>query len=253
VNAIELIGVTAGYGPYRALDEVSLSVPDGEVVALVGPNGAGKSTVARVCAGLVVPSEGRLLVGGEDLTGAPPWRIARAGLASVPEGRGVFARLSVAENLQLSFGRWLGRAAVPAALERTFERFPMRADRRRQPAGTLSGGQQRLLSLAKVLGDSPRVVVADELSLGLSPAAVDDIYEQLHALRRDGAALLVIEQQTDRALAVADRAIVLDRGAVAFSGPPAEATSVVRGILGVTGGRSGDVLGDQVVDPVVGT
>jgi branched-chain amino acid transport system ATP-binding protein len=239
VNAIELIGVTAGYGPYRALDGVNLAVPDGEVVALVGPNGAGKSTVARVCAGLVVPSVGRLLVGGEDLTGAPPWRIARAKVASVPEGRGVFARLSVAENLELSFGRWLGREAVPAALERTFERFSMLAERRRQPAGTLSGGQQRLLSLAKVLGDDPRVVVADELSLGLSPAAVDDIYEQLHVLRGAGAALLVIEQQTDRALAVADRAVVLDRGVVAFSGPAAGASAVVADILGVTG-RAGN-------------
>ena len=253
MNAIELIGVTAGYGPYRALDDVTMTVPDGEVVALVGPNGAGKSTVARVCAGLVVPNAGRLLVGGEDLTGAPPWRIARAKVASVPEGRGVFARLSVAENLELSFGRWLGQAAVPGALERTFERFSMLSERRRQPAGTLSGGQQRLLSLAKVLGDDPRVVVADELSLGLSPAAVDDIYEQLHALKSAGAALLVIEQQTDRALAVADRAVVLDRGVVAFSGPPAAAASVVSDILGVTGGRTGTGPVDPVVDGVVGT
>jgi len=253
VNRIELVEVTAGYGPYRALEKVSLAVPDGEVVALVGPNGAGKSTVARVCAGLVIPSAGQLLVGGEDLTSAPPWRIARAQVASVPEGRGVFAHLSVAENLELSFGRWLGRSAVPAALEWTYERFPMLADRRRQAAGTLSGGQQRLLSLAKVVGDSPRVVVADELSLGLSPAAVDDVYEQLLMLQRSGTALLVIEQQTDRVLAVADRAIVLDRGAVAFSGPPAQASSVVRAMLGVTGGRGGDVVADQVIDPVVGT
>ncbi|HXR54302.1 MAG TPA: ATP-binding cassette domain-containing protein [Acidimicrobiales bacterium] len=236
MNAIELVAVTAGYGPYRALAEASLSVADAEVVALVGPNGAGKSTVARVCSGLVVPSSGRLLVGGKDLTGAPPWRIARAQVASVPEGRGVFARLSVAENLELSFGRWLGPAAVPSALEATFERFPMLAGRRRQAAGTLSGGQQRLLSLAKVLGDSPRVVVADELSLGLSPAAADDIYEQLGALQRAGTALLVIEQQTDRVFELADRAVVLDRGSVAFSGSPAGASAVVRGILGVTEG-----------------
>jgi branched-chain amino acid transport system ATP-binding protein len=127
----------------------------------------------------------------------------------------------------------------------------MLAERRRQAAGTLSGGQQRLLSLAKVLGDSPRVVVADELSLGLSPAAVDDVYEQLAVLRGSGTALLVIEQQTDRALAVADRAIVLDRGVVAFGGPPAEASSVVRAMLGVSGGR-GDVGADPL-NPVVGT
>jgi len=253
VNAIELVAVTAGYGPYRALEAVSFGVADGEVVALVGPNGAGKSTVARVCAGLVHPSAGRLLVGGEDLTGAPPWQIARARVASVPEGRGVFARLSVAENLELSFGRWLGREAVPAALAQAFARFPILAERRRQTAGTLSGGQQRLLSLAKVLGDSPRVVVADELSLGLSPAAVDDIYEQLAALHEAGTALLVIEQQTDRALAVADRAIVLDRGVVAFSGPPAQASTVIGGMLGDPGGPEGGIVPGPVVDPVART
>ena len=244
MSALELVGVTAGYGPYRALDGASLSVPDGGIVALVGPNGAGKSTVARVCAGLVVPTEGRLLVGGEDLTGAAPWRIARAGLASVIEGRGVFARLSVAANLELSFGRWLGPAAAATALERTFDGFPMLAERRAQPAGTLSGGQQRLLSLAKVLGDSPRVVVADELSLGLSPAAVEDIYLQLRALHAAGTALLVIEQQTDRVLGLADRAVVLDRGVVAFSGPPEGASPVVRRILGATTTPDADSLAE---------
>jgi branched-chain amino acid transport system ATP-binding protein len=252
VNALELVDVVAGYGPYRALAGVSLSVPDGEVVALIGPNGAGKSTVARVCAGLVVPTRGRLIVGGQDLTGAPPWRIARAQVASVPEGRGVFARLSVAENLELSFGQWLGKDAVPEALERTYERFPMLAQVRRQRAGTLSGGQQRLLSLAKVLGDAPRIVVADELSLGLSPAALDDIYEQLHALHGAGTALLVIEQQTDRVLALADRAVVLDRGVVAFDGPPADASSAVGEVFGLPGGTGG-VLPGPVVDPLVGT
>jgi branched-chain amino acid transport system ATP-binding protein len=233
MNAIELEEVSAAYGPYRALDGVCLAVARGSVMGVVGPNGAGKSTVARVCAGLVAPSAGRLLVAGEDLTGARPWRIARAGVASVPEGRGVFARLSVAENLELSFGRWLGRGAVAPALERTFERFPMLSERRRQPAGTLSGGQQRLLSLAKVLGDDPSVVVADELSLGLSPAAVEDVYGQLAALHAEGTALLVIEQQTDRVLTLADRAVVLDRGRVVFCGPAAEARPVLSEVLGV--------------------
>ncbi|MGH8996715.1 MAG: ATP-binding cassette domain-containing protein, partial [Acidimicrobiales bacterium] len=170
-----------------------------------------------------------------DLTGAPPWRVARAGLASVPEGRGVFGGLSVQENLELSFARWLGPGSVGAALERTFAGFPMLADRRRQRAGTLSGGQQRLLSLAKVLGDSPKVLVADELSLGLSPAAADDVYAQLRALHATGTALLVIEQVTERVLALADRAAVLDRGAVAFDGAPAEAAPVLVSILGAGG------------------
>lgn len=236
MNALELVSVTAGYGPYRALNEVSLTVGTGEVVALVGPNGAGKSTVARVCAGLVKPTSGRLLVGGRDLTGSDPWRIARAKLAFVPEGRGVFARLSVAENLELSFGRWLGADAVVGAMEVAFERFPVLAERRRQRAGTLSGGQQRLLSLAKVLGDDPAVVVADELSLGLAPAALDDLYAQLAALHAAGAALLVIEQRTDRVLELAERSVVLDRGAVVFDGAPSGASEVLQGVLG--GSRS---------------
>jgi branched-chain amino acid transport system ATP-binding protein len=236
VNALELVSVTAGYGPYRALDEVSFVVGAGEVVALVGPNGAGKSTVARVCAGLVKPTSGRLLVGGRDLTGVDAWRIARAKLAFVPEGRGVFARLSVSENLELSFGRWLGADAVPGAMEEVFERFPVLAERRRQRAGTLSGGQQRLLSLAKVLGDAPVVVVVDELSLGLAPAALNDLYAQLTALHEGGAALLVIEQRTDRVLEMAERAIVLDRGTIVFDGAPSGASEVLQGVLG--GSRS---------------
>jgi len=253
VNAIELVDLSAGYGPYRALHRVNIAVPDGHVVALIGPNGAGKSTVARVCAGLVQPTAGQRLVGGEDMTGAPPWRIARAGVASVPEGRGVFARLSVEENLALSFGRWLGVDAVPAALERTFGRFPMLAQRRSQRAGTLSGGQQRLLSLAKVLGDSPRVLVADELSLGLSPASLDDVYAQLDALHRQGSALVIIEQQAQRALAMADRAVVLDRGGIAFDGPPAEAARILEEILAGSARHREGVSDHRVTDAVPGT
>jgi branched-chain amino acid transport system ATP-binding protein len=232
MTVLQLESVSAAYGPYRAIDQVSLEVGRGEVVALVGPNGAGKSTVARVSAGLVRPSAGRLRVGGQDMTGAPPWRIARAKLASVPEGRGVFARLSVLENLELSFARWLGPRAVPRALDETFTRFPILAERRHQRAGTLSGGQQRILSLAKVLGDAPEVVVADELSLGLSPAAVDDLYEQLAALHERGVGLLVIEQRVDRVLKLADRAVVLDRGSVRFDGPPSEAAQPLEALLG---------------------
>ncbi len=247
MTALELESITAAYGPYRAIDDISLAVGRGEVVALVGPNGAGKSTVARVCAGLVRPVSGRLRVGGRDLTGAAPWRIARARLASVPEGRGVFARLSVLENLELSFGRWLGPKAVREALEETFARFPILAERRHQRAGTLSGGQQRILSLAKVLADQPDVVVADELSLGLSPAAVDDLYQQLGALHDRGIALLVIEQRVDRVLKLADRAVVLDRGSVRFDGPPSQATQPLEAVLG--GGSSARPAADPPSSP----
>jgi len=253
VSILELDGVSASYGPYRALDRVSFAVGAGEAVALVGPNGAGKSTVARVCAGLVVPTTGRLLVDGADLTGAPPWRIARARVASLPEGRAVFAGLTVEENLELSFSRWLGHAAVSGALARAFERFPMLAERRRQRAGTLSGGQQRLLSLAKVLGDEPSVVVADELSLGLSPSAADDVYEQLAALHETWSALVIVEQRTDRAFALAARAVVLDRGCVAFDGSVAGATAILHGILGGPPASVGTVLPDRVPGGAVPT
>jgi branched-chain amino acid transport system ATP-binding protein len=229
---LELESVTAGYGPYRALDRVTLSVGRGEAIALVGANGAGKSTVARVCAGLVKPSNGRVIVAGSDLNGAPPWAFARAGVASVPEGRGVFATLTVEENLVLGLTQWLGRGAVSRALQSAYDRFPILAERRSQLAGSLSGGQQRLLSLAKVLGVSPLILVADELSLGLSPAAIDDIYEQLRSLHEAGTAMLLIEQRVDRVLALTSAAAVLDRGRVVFSGPGEQAAGVLEELLG---------------------
>ncbi|MGH9044126.1 MAG: ABC transporter ATP-binding protein [Acidimicrobiales bacterium] len=247
MNAIELISVDVAYGPYRALAGVSLAVPDGSLIALIGPNGAGKSTVARVCAGLVVPRSGRFLVGGKEMTGEPKWLVSRRGVASLPEGGGLFSGLSVEENLALTFRRRLGRPKVQPAIEQVFERFPMLAERRRQPAGTLSGGQQRLLALAKVLGGSPRVIVADELSLGLSPAAADDVYEQLSVLHSEGRALLVIEQQTDRVLKLADRAVVLDRGSVVFEGNPGSGADVLSSILraGSNDSKEGAMILDE--------
>lgn len=229
---LELEDVSAAYGPYRALFGVSLSVSEGEALALLGPNGAGKSTVARVASGLLVPTEGRVRVAGADLTGSPAWRVARAGVAHVPEGRGVFASLSVEENLVLSFRRRAGGPAVAGALARAYARFPLLSERRRQRAGTLSGGQQRLLSLAKVLVVPPRLLVVDELSLGLAPSVVDEVYEGLRELRARGTALVVVEQQVRRAIALAPRAVVLDRGAVAYSGPSEQARAVTERLLG---------------------
>jgi branched-chain amino acid transport system ATP-binding protein len=248
-SALELVAVDAAYGQYRALFGVSLAVPAGAVVALLGPNGAGKSTVARVASGLVPVTAGRVLVAGRDVTGLAAWQIARAGIAHVPEGQGVFGGLTVEENLVLGVRRRAGRAAVPGALTAAYERFPVLAQRRRQPAGVLSGGQQRLLSLAAVLalaglhpdaGPSlaPRVLVADELSLGLAPGAVDEVYDGLSALHRSGTALLVVEQQVDRALAIADHAVVLDHGVVVYQGPSSKALAAVEQVLGARGNRS---------------
>src|SRR5262245_6588293 len=220
---LELDHVAAAYGPFNALFDVSLTVEPGGAVALLGHNGAGKTTVARVATGLVAPTAGAVRVEGTDLTGAPAHRFARAGVAHAPEGRSVFATLTVEENLRLSFRRSLGRAGVPAALERAFEQFPALGRRRGQVAGTLSGGEQRMLSMARVLVESPRVLVADELSLGLAPIVVDEIYAELTRLRAEGTALLIVEQHVGHALDLCDRVALLDRGTVTWAGPAADA------------------------------
>ena len=161
--------LTASYGPFRALFGVSFSVPEGGAVALLGPNGAGKSTVARVVTGLVAPTGGRIAFDGSDVTGWPAWKIARLGIAHAPEGRSVLSTLTVEENLALAFRRSLGRRGVADAIARAYDEFPRLRERRQQLAGTLSGGEQRTLSLARVLADPPRLLVVDELSLGLAP------------------------------------------------------------------------------------
>jgi len=229
--ALELAHVSASYGPYRALFDVSFSVPAGGIVALVGPNGSGKSTVARVASGLVGVTAGAVAVGGSTVTGWAPWRIARAGVAHVPEGRGCFAGLTVGENLELIFRQRAGRRGLPDALARAYDAFPALADRRRQRAGTLSGGQQRLLSLAEALVVPPDLLVADELSLGLSPAWVDTVYEGLADIHRGGTALLIVEQQIDRALQLAERAVVLERGRVVADGPAAAAAAAMERVI----------------------
>jgi branched-chain amino acid transport system ATP-binding protein len=216
---LELDGVSAAYGPFRALFDVSFAVAERSVTALLGPNGAGKTTVARVCSGLLRPASGRVLLDGEDITGLPAWRVARRGVVHAVEGRSVFASLTVDENLVLTFRQALGQKAVASSLERAYETFPQLGERRGQEAGTLSGGEQRMLSLARVLAAPPRVLIADELSLGLAPIVVDEVYRVLGAIRDAGASLLIVEQQVTRALRLADNAVVLGKGAVQYAGP----------------------------------
>jgi branched-chain amino acid transport system ATP-binding protein len=218
---LELDGVSAAYGPFRALFDVSLAVGERSVTALIGPNGAGKTTVARVASGLLPPTAGRVVLDGEDITGQPAWRVARKGVVHAVEGRSVFASLTVEENLVLTFRQALGKQAVGATLERAYETFPLLGERRTQEAGTLSGGEQRMLSLARVLAAPPRVLIADELSLGLAPIVVDEVYRVLGAIRDAGASLLIVEQQVTRALELADHAVVLGKGAVQYAGPVA--------------------------------
>ena len=230
-DILEVKNLSAAYGPYRALFDVSFSIPAGAVVALIGSNGAGKSTVARSITGLVTATEGSVTLAGTDVTKLSAWRIARLGVAHVVEGRGVFSSLSVEENLVLVFRQRAGRRSVAANLARAYEAFPILGERRKQIAGTLSGGQQRLLSLAKVLVVPPKLLVADELSLGLAPVVVDAVYEGLEAINRNGTAMLVVEQQVDRVLRLASKALVLDRGRVAYDGTPAGAATAVDQLL----------------------
>jgi branched-chain amino acid transport system ATP-binding protein len=211
---LELKDVTAGYGETVVLRQVSLSVPRSGVVALLGPNGAGKTTLLRTAAGLLRPTAGRVLLAGVDMTGRRPHQMARAGLCHLPEGRGIFPSLSVAENLLLAAPKG-GRAGAVDVVE---EKFPVLQARRRQLAGSLSGGEQQMLALARAFLTEPAVVVVDEPSLGLSPIVVEQIFASLEAVVRAGTAVLLVEQYVHRALELADTVYLLNRGAVAFSG-----------------------------------
>ena len=230
-DVLSINHVSAAYGPYRALFDVSFRVPDGGVVALVGSNGAGKSTIARTITGLVTASSGQVIFSGQDITALPAYKIARLGMSHVVEGRGVFSSLTVEENLTLAFRQRDGRGKLKDNLERAYAAFPILGERRRQMGGTLSGGQQRLLSLAKVLVVPSKVLVADELSLGLAPVVVDAVYDGLREINRNGTALVVVEQQVHRALQLANWAVVLDHGSVVYEGDPSGAGEAVESLM----------------------
>jgi branched-chain amino acid transport system ATP-binding protein len=214
---LELRGITAGYGSHTVLRDIDLVVPDSATVALLGPNGAGKTTLLRVASGLLRPSAGSILIDGEDVTGWSSDRLARRGLRHVPEGRGVFAALSVKDNLRLQ-----ARPGAPASIERATTAFPRLGDRLQQVAGTMSGGEQQMLALASAYVADANLVLLDEVSMGLAPRIVDDIFEHLRSLARSGAALLLVEQYVARALDLADYVYVLRKGRIEFAGEPSE-------------------------------
>jgi branched-chain amino acid transport system ATP-binding protein len=232
---LELDGVDAGYGPFRAIFGVSFSLAPGGVLAVLGSNGAGKTTTARVCSGLITPTAGTVWVLGNDVTNWHPYRYARLGVVHAPEGRSVFASLTVEENLELTFRRSRGRAGVAAGLEEAYTMFPRLGERRAQHAGTLSGGEQRMLSLSRVLVERPKLLIADELSLGLAPLIVDEVYQTLATIRDGGTTLLIIEQHVSHALELADDVIVLAKGEVAFNGPAADVGDLQAHLLGSNG------------------
>ncbi len=210
------------YGPIVAVREVSVRVGQGEIVALLGANGAGKSSFLNGLAGLVPVSAGRVVFRGEELQRLAPEQIVRRGLALTPEGRRVFPRLSVADNLRLGGVVQRDRAAVDAARERVLSLFPILRERLAQPAGTLSGGQQQMLAIGRSLMAGPALLLLDEPSLGLAPILVDEVFGLIQRLRDEGTTILLVEQNVHRALEIADRAYVLANGQVEREGPASE-------------------------------
>jgi len=211
-------GLTAGYGKLPILHGVTLEVRQGEMVCVIGPNGAGKSTSFKAIVGFVRPTSGRVLFDGEAITGLRPDQVLPLGLAYVPQGRVVLPQMTVLENLEM--GAYIERdgGRIREALERVYALFPILAERRRQKAGTMSGGEQQMIAIARALMTTPKLVLLDEPSLGLSPKFVSIIFDRLCEMRRAGYTLMVVEQNAARALAVADRGYVLELGRNRFEG-----------------------------------
>jgi branched-chain amino acid transport system ATP-binding protein len=220
---LRVTDLEVAYGEARALFGVSFDVRAGSVTTVLGANGAGKSSLAAAIAGVVKPRSGRVEFDGRDIKGHAAHSVCKLGLAYVPENRNLFPHLSVKENLwgQLRFS--VPRGQRKAAYERALEMFPVLGERLRQSAGTLSGGEQQMLSLARVLAASPKLLVADEMSLGLAPKLVDLVFESLATARDEGITVLLIEQFVERALGFADDAVVLRHGRVGWQGPAADA------------------------------
>ena len=220
---LKISNLYAGYGKVEVLHGISLEVPKGRVVTLIGSNGAGKTTTMRAVSGMIVPREGTITLGNENITGRESYRIAKLGLAHSPEGRRVFATMTVTDNLLLgAFPRFTGsrpKGDVKADLERAMEYFPRLKERRTQLAGTLSGGEQQMLAMARAMMLNPDVVLLDEPSMGLAPILVEEVFRIIARLRSEGVTMLLVEQFAAAALNVADYGYVLENGRIAVHGP----------------------------------
>ncbi|MCL6522478.1 MAG: ABC transporter ATP-binding protein [Firmicutes bacterium] len=214
---LELVDVHTFYGPIEALKGISLEVRQGEIVTLIGANGAGKTTTLRSISGTVAPRQGRVLFLEQPVQGLPPHRIAALGVAHVPEGRHVFARLTVQENLEMGAYLVRSREEVRRRLEYVFAMFPRLVERRRQAAGTMSGGEQQMLAIGRALMSGPRLLLLDEPSMGLAPVLVEQIFETILQLKRDGMTILLVEQNAHQALRIADRGYVLQTGRITLA------------------------------------
>ena len=215
---LEVKGISVSYGGIRALTDVSLEVGEGEIVSIIGANGAGKSTLLRTISGLLKPSSGGIFLEGEEITGLPSHRVAALGISHVPEGRGIFQNLTVMENLEIATAARRGKGDLTADMERVFQLFPRLAERRKQLAGTLSGGEQQMLAMGRGLVMRGKVMLLDEPSMGLAPNLVDMIFQIIAQLNDDGATILLVEQNAHKAIRVAHRFYALKTGSVAFSG-----------------------------------
>jgi branched-chain amino acid transport system ATP-binding protein len=233
---LDVRGVDVRYGQAQALWSVDITVGHGETVCVVGPNGAGKSTLVNAVAGMHRPSRGEIVVGDVDVARVAPHRVSAHGVAIVPEGRRVFAHMSVIDNLMLGAYRTGARRASRQTLLTVLDMFPRLAERRTQPAGNLSGGEQQMVAIGRALMARPKLLLLDEPSLGLAPVIVDEVYDAVAAIAANGVSVLVVEQDVRRALAVAQRAYLLSEGRVAISGTPAELMEnpeVQRTVLGL--------------------
>ena len=217
---LEVRDISVSYGAIRALTDVSLEVEEGEIVSIIGANGAGKSTMLRTISGLLKPNSGSILLDGKNIVGLPPHRIAGMGIAHVPEGRGIFYNLTVMENLELATSARRGKGDLEADMERVFQLFPRLAERKKQLAGTLSGGEQQMLAMSRGLVMQGKVMLLDEPSMGLAPNLVDMIFKVIAQLNRDGATILLVEQNAHKAIKVAHRVYALKTGTIVFNGPP---------------------------------
>lgn len=218
---LDVRGLSVAYGEIVAVKGVDFNLLTGETVALIGANGAGKTTILKALIALLPARAGEISFAGESIVGVPAYRLARRGISLVPEGRGVFARLSVLENLQLGAYCRTDAAGVRADLVRMYELFPRLHERREQAAGTLSGGEQQMLALARALMNRPRLLLLDEPSMGLAPLMVQKIFKTIETIAREGVTILLVEQNAKLALQVSARAYVLENGRMILSGPAA--------------------------------
>lgn len=219
---LEIRDLQVYYGAINAIKGISFDVDKGEIIALIGANGAGKTTILHTITGLVSAKHGSIMFGEKDLTKTPAHKIVAMGMAHVPEGRRVFARLSVYENLMLGAFTRVDKKEIAESLEKVFERFPRLKERRNQQAGTLSGGEQQMLAMGRALMSKPNIILMDEPSMGLSPLYVNEIFDIIEEINKSGTTVLLVEQNAKKALSIADRAYVLETGKIVLSGDAKE-------------------------------